>query len=52
MTSAHGFYVSKVLVIGKQWPETGAIRTTVPPSKPKLETTKIVNIDNTKGTYG
>ena len=39
-------------VNGQQWPGTDAIRTTVPPSKPTWETTKITNRHNTKRTYG
>ena len=35
-----------------QRPGTGAIRTRIQPSKPKRETTKITNSQNTKRTYG
>ena len=51
----HGFsnhYQCQLKVIDKQWPGIDAIRTKVPPSKPKWEITKITISRTTKRTYG
>ena len=48
------YYISLITrkVKSIQRPGTGAIRTQIPPSKPKREITKITNSQNTRRTYG